>query len=78
MAELAPAVIGFQTIAGSAPRAARGPRAATPARATDARRSFAGRASRTYFTPKADGVLTAQVEDSDELTFKTSLNVKPQ
>lgn len=33
---------------------------------------------RFYFTPKADGVLTAQVQDSDELTFKTSLNVKPQ
>lgn len=33
---------------------------------------------RFYFTPKADGVLTAQVEDSDALTFKTSLNVKPQ
>ena len=32
---------------------------------------------RFYFTPKADGVLTARIEDSDELTFKTSLNVKP-
>ncbi len=33
---------------------------------------------RFYFTPKADGMLTAQVQDSDDLTFKTSLNVKPQ
>lgn len=32
---------------------------------------------RFYFTPKANGVLTAQVEDSDQLTFKTSLNVTP-
>ena len=32
---------------------------------------------RFYFTPKADGVLTARIEDSDALTFKTSLNVKP-
>ena len=33
---------------------------------------------RFYFTPKANGELTAQVEDSDQLTFKTSLNVKAQ
>ncbi len=33
---------------------------------------------RFYFTPKTDGVLTAQVQDSHDLTFKTSLNVKPQ
>ena len=33
---------------------------------------------RFYFTPKADGVLTAQVQDSDDLTFKTSLNVSPK
>lgn len=31
---------------------------------------------RFYFTPKTDGVLTAEVHDTDELTFDTSLNVK--
>jgi sulfur-oxidizing protein SoxY len=33
---------------------------------------------RFYFTPKGDGVLTAQVHDSHELSFKTSLNVSLQ
>jgi sulfur-oxidizing protein SoxY len=31
---------------------------------------------RFYFTPTADGVLTAEVHDTDELTFNASLNVK--
>jgi sulfur-oxidizing protein SoxY len=31
---------------------------------------------RFYFTPKADGILTAEVHDTDELTFTTSLDVK--
>lgn len=33
---------------------------------------------RFYFTPKADGVLTAQVQDSHDLSFKTALKISPQ
>lgn len=33
---------------------------------------------RFYFTPKSDGVLTAQIQDSHDLSFKTSLKVAPQ
>lgn len=33
---------------------------------------------RFYFTPKADGVLTAQVQDSHDLSFKTALKISPR
>lgn len=33
---------------------------------------------RFYFTPKAEGMLTAQVHDSNNLSFKTALKVSPQ
>jgi sulfur-oxidizing protein SoxY len=33
---------------------------------------------RFYFTPKAEGVLTAQVQDSHDLSFKTALKISPQ
>jgi sulfur-oxidizing protein SoxY len=33
---------------------------------------------RFYFTPKSEGVLTAQVEDSHDLSFKTALKISPQ
>jgi sulfur-oxidizing protein SoxY len=33
---------------------------------------------RFYFTPKAEGMLTAQVEDSHDLSFKTALKISPQ
>lgn len=32
---------------------------------------------RFYFTPKTKGILTAQIEDSDALSFTTSLSVTP-
>jgi sulfur-oxidizing protein SoxY len=33
---------------------------------------------RFYFTPKSEGVLTAQVQDSHDMSFKTALRISPQ
>ena len=33
---------------------------------------------RFYFRPKAEGMLTAQVQDSHDLSFKTALKISPQ
>ncbi|NMM04732.1 quinoprotein dehydrogenase-associated SoxYZ-like carrier [Polaromonas sp.] len=33
---------------------------------------------RFYFTPKAEGLLTAQVQDSHDLSFSTALKISPQ
>lgn len=33
---------------------------------------------RFYFTPRAEGMLTAQVHDSNDMSFKTALKISPQ